>query len=164
MGQREEIETIKERNIPLKLSDADVKRICEKAGSVGLTTSELLESFIGDLVDGTYTNGSDERMHANEWFERCGFSWMCEYTFLRFLIDCDDVEDTIDDWNEIKYFKEIEELDEDDKEDLAYYEERTNDKFEEYQGYKKDGDEKLTLEAEMEKVIKWWEEYTQISN
>ncbi len=162
MGQREEIETIKARNISLNLSDADVKRLCEKAGSVGFAVSELLESFIGDLVDGTYTNGSDERMHANEWFERCGFSWMSEYKFLRFLIDCDDVEDTIDDWNEIKYYKDLEELGEDDKEDLAYYEESINDKFEEYRRYKKVDEEKLTLEAEMEKVINWWNEYEQI--
>ncbi len=162
MGQREEIETIKARNISLNLSDADVKRLCEKAGSVGFAVSELLESFIGDLVDGTYTNGSDERMYANEWFERCGFSWMSEYKFLRFLIDCDDVEDTIDDWNEIKYYKDLEELGEDDKEDLAYYEESINDKFEEYRRYKKVDEEKLTLEAEMEKVINWWNEYEQI--
>lgn len=162
MGQREEIETIKARNISLNLSDADVKRLCEKAGSVGFAVSELLESFIGDLVDGTYTNGSDERMYANEWFERCGFSWMSEYKFLRFLIDCDDVEDTIDDWNEIKYYKDLEELGEDDKEDLAYYEESINDKFEEYRRYKKVDEEKLTLEAEMEKVVNWWNEYEQI--
>ncbi len=161
MGQREEIETIKARNISLNLSDADVKRLCEKAGSVGLAVSELLESFIGDLVDGTYTNGSDERMYANEWFERCGFSWMSE-SFLRFLIDCDDVEDTVDDWNEIKYYKDLEELGEDDKEDLAYYEESINDKFEEYRRYKKADEEKLTLEAEMEKVVNWWNEYEQI--
>ncbi len=101
-------------------------------------------------------------MYANEWFERCGFSWMSEYKFLRFLIDCDDVEDTIDDWNEIKYYKDLEELGEDDKEDLAYYEESINDKFEEYRRYKKVDEEKLTLEAEMEKVINWWNEYEQI--
>ncbi len=162
MGQREEIETIKARNISLNLSDADVKRLCEKAGSVGLAVSELLESFIGDLVDGTYINGSDERMYANEWFERCGFSWMSEYSFLRFLIDCDDVEDTIDGWNEIKYYKDLEELRKDDKEDLAYYEESINDKFEEYRRYKKVDEEKLALEAEMEKVVNWWNEYEQI--
>jgi len=162
MGQKEEIETIKERKISLNLSDADVKRLCEKAGKVGLTVSELLGNFIGDLVVGTYTNGSDERRLVDEWFERCWFSMFSENTFLKYLIDLDDVEDTIDDWKEIKYYKELEKLDEDDKEDLAYYEESINDKFEEYQGYRKDGDEEVTLEAEMEKVIKWWDQYRQM--
>jgi hypothetical protein len=162
MGQREEIETIKDRNITLKLSDADVRRLCEKAGEVGLSVPELLENFIGDLIDGTYSNGSDERMYANGWFERCWFGMFPEDTFLRFLIDYDDVEDTIDDWNEIKYYKELEELDEDDKEDLAYYEKCINDKYEEYQGYKKSGEEKLTLESEMEKVVNWWKQYKEL--
>lgn len=164
MGQKEEIETIRERKICLNLSDADVKRLCEKAGGVGLTVSELLENFIGDLVIGTYSNGSDERWLADEWFERCWFGMFPENTFLKYLIDLDDVEDTVDDWNEIKYYKELEELDEDDKEDLAYYEERMNDKFEEYQGYREDGDEEVTLEVEMEKVIKWWDQYRQMFN
>ena len=62
--QREEIETIKPRTITVNLSDADVKRLAEKSGEGGLTISELLENFIGDLVDGTYSNGSDERMYA----------------------------------------------------------------------------------------------------
>ena len=59
--QEKEIQTIKERTITLKLSDADVERISNKAERHGLTVSELLENFIGDLVGGTYSNGSDER-------------------------------------------------------------------------------------------------------
>lgn len=91
--QRIEIETIKGRNIEIKLSDADVQKLWEKAGSVGISVSELLESFVGDLVDGTYSNGSDERDLANEWFDRCGFGMFPENTFLRFLIQNDNVED-----------------------------------------------------------------------
>ncbi len=159
MGQREEIETIKERNITLKLSDADVKRICEKAGSVSLTLSDLLENFIGDLVDGTYTNGSDERMYANEWFDRCWFGMFPEHTFLSFLIERDDVEDTLDDWEEITYFKELEELDDNDKGDLAYFEEQINDKFREFLSCKRDGEKETSLTEEMKKVIEYWEQY-----
>lgn len=58
--QQEEIETIRSRTIEVKLSDADVKRISEKAAAHGLTVGELIENFIGDLVCGTYSNGSDE--------------------------------------------------------------------------------------------------------
>lgn len=66
-SQKNEIETIKPRTITVNLSDADVKRLAEKSGEGGLTISELLENFIGDLVDGTYSNGSDERMYAEQW-------------------------------------------------------------------------------------------------
>ncbi len=72
--QQKEIETIKSRTYSLNLSDADVKRIAKTAGSYGLTVSELLENFIGDLVAGTYSNGSDERMYAEQWAERCWFA------------------------------------------------------------------------------------------
>ena len=72
-SQKKEIETIKDRTLILKLSDADCDRILQKAAGCGLTVSELLASFIGDLVDGTFTNGSDERYLAEDWFNRCGF-------------------------------------------------------------------------------------------
>ena len=56
--QQEEIETIRSRTIEVKLSDADVKRISEKAAAHGLTVGELIENFIGDLVCGTYSKPS----------------------------------------------------------------------------------------------------------
>lgn len=84
--QRKEIETIRERNIGVRLSDADCRRIAEKAARVGMTVEELIASFIGDLVDGTYTNGSDERMYAQRWFDRCGFQMMAEETLLSWLV------------------------------------------------------------------------------
>ena len=71
--QNKEIEIIKPRTLEIKLSDADVKRLAEKAGAHGLSVAELLKAFIGDLVCGTYSNGSDERMYAEQWFERCWF-------------------------------------------------------------------------------------------
>lgn len=72
-SQKKEIETIKDRTLILKLSDADCDRILQKAAGCGLTVSELLASFIGDLIDGTYTNGSDERMLAQDWFDPLRF-------------------------------------------------------------------------------------------
>lgn len=62
--QQNEIATIKKRTFMLKLSDADVRRIYEKAGGAGMTVSELLQNFIGDLVCGTYSKGADERDDA----------------------------------------------------------------------------------------------------
>ena len=69
--QSAEIKTIKPREFKINLSDADVKRLFEKAYSNGITPEHLIESYLGDLLCGTYTNGSDERDLASEYFERC---------------------------------------------------------------------------------------------
>lgn len=85
--QQKEIETIKPRAYSLKLSDADVKRVAKVAGAYDMTVAELLENFIGDLVDGTYTNGSDERMYAQQWAERCWFSYDPDKSLVKYLCD-----------------------------------------------------------------------------
>ena len=85
--QQKEIATIKERTIHLNLSDADCKRISTYAAKANITVSQLLESFIGDLVNGTYTNGSDERDYADQWFERCWFGMFPEPTLLNHLLN-----------------------------------------------------------------------------
>ena len=85
--RKKEIETVKERTLVLKLSDADCDRILQKAASHGMTVSGLLESFIGDLVDGTFTNGSDERYLAEDWFNRCGFERDDKRTLLWHLLE-----------------------------------------------------------------------------
>ena len=84
--QNQEIETIKERQITVKLSDADCNRLTKKCGEYGLTIGGLLENFIGDLVGGTYSNGSDERDCAERWFERCCFGMFPEQTLLSHLL------------------------------------------------------------------------------
>ena len=63
--QQKEIETIRERKITVKLSDADCDRLARKCGKHGLTIGELIENFVGDLVGGTYSNGSDERDYTS---------------------------------------------------------------------------------------------------
>lgn len=84
--QKKEIETIRERNITVKLSDADCERLVRKCGEHGLTVGELIANFVGDLVGGTYSNGSDERMFADQWFDRCWFGMFPEDTLLRDLL------------------------------------------------------------------------------
>ena len=106
--QQKEIATIKERTIYLNLSDADCKRISTYAAKANITVSQLLESFIGDLVNGTYTNGSDERDCAQRWFERCGYGMYSEKTFLRYILEeGDDVEFLLNDLEGIKKSKEL---------------------------------------------------------
>ena len=87
--QEAEIKTIKPRQITIKLSDADVDRITLQAAKCGMTTAELLENYIGDLVGGTHSNGSDERELARQYLERCGFDVWNESTFLYSLIEGD---------------------------------------------------------------------------
>lgn len=85
--QRKEIETIREKKITVKLSDTDCDRLARKCGEHGLTVGELIENFIGDLIDGTYSNGSDERDYAERWFERCWFGMFPEPTLLNHLLN-----------------------------------------------------------------------------
>ena len=94
--QKSTIHDRKPRTFKLNISDSDVMKIFEKAYGSGLTPSELLENFIGDLVYGSHTNGSDERMYVNEWFDRCGFNYGGEYSFLKYILNYD-LFDIIDD-------------------------------------------------------------------
>ncbi|MBA4698517.1 MAG: hypothetical protein H2212_03705 [Ruminococcus sp.] len=100
-SQETEIKTIEPRKLTLDLSDADVERIKEKAGAVGFTVGKLLENFIGDLVGGTYSNGSDERDLAQDWFDRCWFGMFPEKTFQSFLIGEGLLEEALLKWENI---------------------------------------------------------------
>lgn len=106
--QQKEIATIKPRAMELKLSDADMRRLAEKAICAELTVEKLLESFIGDLVDGTYSNGSDERDRADSWYERCGYGYYNNYSLLHYLlIDADTtIESFADTIEDIESFQE----------------------------------------------------------
>lgn len=169
--QQNEIKTIRKRVLELKLSDEDVKRISEKAGAVGLSVAELIENFIGDLVCGTYSNGSDERMYAEQWFERCGFGMFPENTFLRYLVEWGGgVDNVIALWEDIQSAEEEiahieaepEEYEPDEKaayeEDIKDFRERLDEYWKEYAEQKKD-EKHGTFDEEMKKVIEWWQEY-----
>lgn len=167
--QQAEIETIKPRSLSINLSDADVKRIAIKAGTAGLTVSQLIENFIGDLVEGTYTNGSDERKYAREWFDRCTFFFEPDGeqgSFLQYTLMWGMVFDVLDLWDGIQNDREIlaslEEENEPDyevdrdafEEDLDYLQEELNDIFQEFLRNCKDK-EIYNLNTEMEKIVAW---------
>lgn len=149
----------------LKMSDADVKRLFDMAGGVGLTVPELLQNFIGDLVDGTYSNGSDEREYAQRWLSRCGFHMCAEHTFLRHLMQSGNFEDFMREWEELQSSKEelvyaVEHPDEYEQDEVAGIEENIKycsegiaDAFSEYVSSRKN--ECGTLDEEMEKVLEW---------
>lgn len=113
-SQKDEIATIKKRKLEINLSDADCLRISYLCGKHNITVAELLENFIGDLVGGTYTNGSDECDYAERYFERCWFGMYPEHTLLNFILSGSNVD--IDDFMEL-----LEQL-EDYKADLKEYE------------------------------------------
>ena len=166
--QKREIETIKERYIKLKLSDADCERVYNLCGMHNISFEELLENFIGDLVDGTYSNGSDERMYAEQWFERCWFGSYPETTLLSFLLDSgydiyDNFLEVLDDidtgYGELELYKkdptvfdeeEIEFL----RDDIVDWESHIEDIKSDFLKNKKDAD----WNQEVEKVLTWWKE------
>lgn len=162
--QQAEIKTIKKRSLTLKLSDADVTRLFEKAGGAGLTVSELLENFIGDLVDGTYSNGSDERDYAERWFDRCWFSMgFGDLTFLQWLISDNCVDEAVDVWEIIQDFAAQDVLNDDDIDDLACARSELSDIFTEYQEMQ-GAVKSATAESEMPKVMQWWNDLRNMQN
>lgn len=164
--QKKEIETIKERKITVRLSDADCDRLARKCGEYGLTIGELIENFVGDLVGGTYSNGSDERDYANKWFERCWFGMFPEETLLKFLL-CTGY-DVYDDFLEIiddieNGYAELEDYKKDqsvfDEEEIEFLKTNIDDWEKQIAKIKSDylkKNEKADWEKEVEKVNEWW--------
>lgn len=165
MQKNKEIETIKERSIKLNLSDADCVRISELCGRHNLTVSKLLENFIGDLVDGTYSNGSDEREFAERWFERCWFGTPVDETLLKWLLDYGiDVEEFLDLIDNIKVgYEELELYKKDpglyDEEEVEYLKIDIDSWEEELKDYKSrylKENSKAEWEKEIADVRKWF--------
>lgn len=164
-----------ERQIALKLSEKDYKGLLYKAARCGLSVGELLEAFVGDLVDGQASSGSDERMYIAQWFNRCRFSngWDQPRTYLHYLLQqgLEAAEKAAEDW---RYLKETREELEDAKsgdwaqpseidEMESEYEEaagRIFDRYQEYAGYisryrKEDGYSLEEFSEELQKVGEW---------
>lgn len=152
--QQKEIETIKERTITIKLSDADCERVSNLCGEHNISVSYLLESFIGDLVNGTYTNGSDERDYARSYFERCWFGMYPEKSLLNFLLSMgyDVYCDLISYVDDIEYCRT--EQEKCDDEEIAEWEEHIS----RIKGYYMEENPQADWNEEYEKVTKWWEE------
>ena len=93
----------KERTITIRLTESDCKTLMIKCGEHGITINELFENFAGDLAGGRYTNGSDERRAASEWFDCCWFGMFPEKTLLNHLLNWD--------YDPEEYFELISELD-----------------------------------------------------
>lgn len=165
--QQKEIATIRERNITVKLSDADCERLVRKCGEHGLSVGALIANFIGDFVCGTYSNGSDERMYAEQWFERCWcrFEMFQEKTLLNHLLCCGyDPEEYLDCLDNIETaIKEKEYLaehPEEADEDSQWLDDDIKDWQDELKSMREDWkpDGEPNMEEELELIKKWVKE------
>lgn len=170
--QEKEIATIRPKKITLELSEADCERISKLCGEHNLTVGELLKNFIGDLVDGTYSNGSDERMYAREWFDRCWFGAFPEKTLLNYLLtnwemSVEDFLGLLDNLNTAyadyeEYKKNPTDFNEEEveyiKEDIEDSEKELSELKESFLKYCKDESPVPDWEQEVEKVKAWAEE------
>lgn len=66
---------VSERTVGIQMSDEDAEKLSAIAANHGKTVSELLSGFVGDLICGSQTNGSDEREFAELWLSRCYGYW-----------------------------------------------------------------------------------------
>lgn len=163
--QKREIETIRPKKVTLNLSEADCRRISLKAANYGLTVGELLENFIGDLVNGTYTNGSDEREQAQAWAERCWFGidemnpeiskiirwsrdeWVDLDHLQTVLTHMEHCENVIQEDPDYEYIEEY-------KQDLETWKEELENYKVDYLKYNPEGD----WESDLSELKKWMEE------
>lgn len=101
--------------IELKLNEREENRLRLKAAEGGMSVSELLTSFASDLIHGEQTNGSDERMYARAWYDRCGFTYF-ENSFLSCLAQDMIVDQYVDFYRELlKLREELEAESDEDK-------------------------------------------------
>lgn len=152
--------------VELNLSDNDAKSIHRLCGKHGISLSCLLENFIGDLIDGDRTNGSDERLYAERYFERCWFGMFPEKTLLHNLLSCEYYYDVRE------FFQLLDDI-QTAKDEVEYYEEHPEEEGlewakEEYEQLceclaeiKSDFSDE-TWEEEVEKVKKWWNEFNNL--
>jgi hypothetical protein len=106
----------KKRTFSLELTDADTTAFIKKCYQDGTTPAEVLEGFICDLTGAQRSRGSDERMCAEQYYNRCGYGYFFsgEYrSFLQWLLYeelintvADLLEDLTDIEEELQYFKD----------------------------------------------------------
>lgn len=58
------------RLIQINVSQKDFNKLRKLAENYDISSSELIEAFIKDLVCSEESNGSDERELANAWYDR----------------------------------------------------------------------------------------------
>ena len=142
----------------LELLEEDYIDVCKLAGSHGISVEELLQNFINDLICSDYSNGSDERMYARQYFDRCSFGMFPEQTFLSHLIEFDGIEDFVQRYGWLKeYGEELQNLHDVEKENLLdeieFQKENLREYYDDYVSYKKNPE---SYEDGVATVMAWW--------
>ena len=102
------------RQFFLELTEEDTKAFYDFCYQEGTTPAEVLEAFVNDLICGDASRGSDERMLAQNYFERCNLSLALEgETFLQWILATGYI-DRADSEPMEEYIDRLEELDLDD--------------------------------------------------
>lgn len=99
----------KKRAFTLELTDTETRAFIEKCYQDGTTPAEVLEGFICDLTGAERTRGSDERMYAGQYYERCGYGFFFpgEYrTFTQWLLSDYGIETVAEALDDIKTLEE----------------------------------------------------------
>lgn len=98
----------KKRAFTLELTDKETTAFIEMCFRDGTTPAEVLEGFICDLTEAERTRGSDERMLATQYYERCGYGFFLsgEYrTFAQWLLEeyrLNDIAEALDDIKDLE--------------------------------------------------------------
>lgn len=71
---RKDSETRKKRRLTVTLTDMQYQDLIEKALEHKVTVDQILSNYVADLTQ-IHSNGSDERMYAEQYFERTWLSW-----------------------------------------------------------------------------------------
>lgn len=135
------------------------------------TVGELIENFVGDLVGCTYSNGSDERMYADQWFDRCWFGMFPEPTLLNHLLnwgyDPEDYLDTLDNIETaIKEKEYLAEHPEEADEEAQYLDDDIESWQEELKDMRADWkpEKEPNMDEELEIIKKWVKEREDLIN
>lgn len=114
----------------LELTRMDNQRFKRYCLENGTTPEEVLKGFINDLINGDYTNGSDERDLAQQYFDRCCYG-LGEKTFLKYLIQNLLLDDYIYWSNELDYIMDCfnEEINKEENEKLREAEKKANEEI-----------------------------------
>ncbi len=124
---QKDAETLRERDIKIKLTDEEVTSLLLEATRRNTTVEELLEDFVANLTGSIRNRGSDERELANEYVERCIYSFDDNESFLQWLSIYGDLTGVL-----IELDNLVEALADDDIDEIEYSQGEIREAYDEY--------------------------------
>ena len=89
------------RTMTFTAPDNDLQKFVTKCAEYGISPEKALSGFVGDLISGENTGGSDERMMADQYFNRRYSADATSKTFLRWAIQDGCIDDVMNAINDI---------------------------------------------------------------